>query len=73
MILLTKHEFKQEPVVKSSIYHLIRHSQPTEGRVATPTQYTLYKITTITKNIASSYQTQPADRREGGYTYTAQH
>ena len=63
---------KQEPLAKTCIYHLIRYSQATKGRVATPTQYVHYTITTIT-NIASSYQTQPANRREGGYTYKAQH
>ena len=61
--------FSKKQYQSTRSFHLIRHSQPTEGRVDTPTQHT---ITTITR-LTSSYHTQPADRREGGYTYTAQH
>ena len=53
-------------ITRTSIFHLIRHNQPNEGRVATPTLHTI-TITTITR-LASSYHTQPSDRREDGYT-----
>ena len=72
MVLLCTSTFnKTITITITRILHLIRYSQPTEGRVATPTQHTLTTITSLTSSY--SYHTQPADWREGGYTYTAQH
>ena len=51
---------KQEPLIKTSIFHLIRHSRPTEGRVAIPTQHT---ITTITHLLLLIRPSQPTNER----------
>ena len=51
---------KQEPLVKTSIYHLIRHSKPTEGRVVTPTQHNIdyeTKVSHVEYNIQCIFTT----------------